>query len=167
MSYAGTFGFDFISLRPSAAYGFGMKYPMYLKPMVENALHGLPTRFETGRDFPRDYTYVKDVTSAVTQALDASKDGLRDHIFLIATGEKLVTPGEMAEIVRKIVPEADIEVGSGLTEWNKKEIKYRGRINIHRAREQLGYVPNYRLQDGIGEYIDLYRKYMKSGGHGS
>lgn len=160
MNYGDTYGLDFIALRPSAVYGFGMQYPMYIKPMVENSIRKLPTRFETGRDFPRDYTYVKDVASAVIKALDTPKGALKDRIFLIGTGSKLVTPGEIAKIVREFILEADIEVGPGLTEWNKREIKYRGLININRAREQLGYEPKYDIRNGIKEYIDLYQKYL-------
>ncbi len=160
MSYGDTYGLDFVALRPSAVYGFGMQYPMYMKPMVENALKRMPTRFETGRDFPRDYTYVRDVASAVIKALDAPPGSLKDRIFLIGTGTKLVTPGEIAKIVRDFIPDADIEVGAGLTEWNKREIKYRGLINIGRAREQLGYDPQYDVRKGIEEYIHLYRSYM-------
>jgi nucleoside-diphosphate-sugar epimerase len=51
-------------------------------------------------------------------------------------------------------------VGAGLTEWNKREIKYRGLINISRAREQLGYSPYYDIRKGIEEYIGLYRGYI-------
>ena len=160
MNYGDTFGLDFVALRPSAVYGFGMQYPMYIKPMIENSVRKLPTRFETGRDFPRDYTNVKDVASALIKALDAPKGSLRDRIFLIGTGTKLVTPGEIAGIVRELIPGADIEVGAGLTEWNKREIKYRGLINISRAREQLGYSPCYDIRKGIEEYIGLYRGYI-------
>ena len=164
MSYADRFGFDFISLRPSAVYGFGMQYPMYIKPMVENSVRGVATRFETGRDFPRDYTYVADVCSAAIKALDTSKEDLKDRIFLIATGKKLATPGEIAETVRKFIPSADIEVGAGLTEWNKREIKYRGVIDIRRAREQLGYNPRYDIEEGIKAYINVFQMYLENEG---
>ena len=156
--YADFFGLDFISLRPSAIYGFGMKYPMYIKPMVENSLRGEPTRFETGRDFPRDYTYVEDVVSSVILALDVSSR--KDRIFLIATGKELSTPGQIAELVRRFIPGCDIEVGPGLTEWNKREIKYRGKINITRAREQLGFEPKYDIEAGLEVFINLYRDYI-------
>lgn len=161
MCYGDRFGFDFISLRPSAVYGFGMQYPMYIKPMVENSVKGAATRFETGRDFPRDYTYVQDVCSAVSKALDASSKNLKDRIFLIATGKKLTTPGKIADTVRKLIPEADIEVGAGLTEWNKREIKYRGVIDIRRARDQLGYNPRYDIEEGIKEYVRLFREFLE------
>jgi nucleoside-diphosphate-sugar epimerase len=159
MHYAELFDFDFISLRPSAIYGFGMQYPMYVKPMVENSVRGEATRFETGRDFPRDYTYVEDVASAVVLALDVSSH--EDRIFLIATGEPLSTPGQIAELLRRFIPGCDIEVGPGLTEWNKREIQYRGQINIDRARKQLGYEPEYDLETGLRSFIEIYRNYIR------
>jgi nucleoside-diphosphate-sugar epimerase len=164
MSYGDTFGFSFISLRPSAVYGFGMQYPMFIKPMVENSVKGLATHFDSGRDMPRDYTYVRDVSFAVLQALEIPKEKIKDRIFLIATGEKLTTPGEISEIMKELIPEASIEVGAGLSEWNKNEIKYRGMIDITRAREQLGYHPKYDLRKGVKEYIEIYKKYFEKEG---
>jgi nucleoside-diphosphate-sugar epimerase len=160
LSYHSTFGLDFVALRPSAVYGFGMQYPMFIKPMIENSLRGLPTRFEVGRDVPRDYTYVEDVVQAVIRALDITSDKLEDRIFLVATGQKLITPGELEIVVKDLIPRADIEVGPGLTDWNKREIKYRGMININRARQQLGYEPKYDIRAGIREFIEMYRQYI-------
>ena len=45
-AYREVFGVDFVVIRPSAVYGFGMKVPMLLKPMVENSVRGKPTRSE-------------------------------------------------------------------------------------------------------------------------
>src|SRR6266487_7072875 len=41
ITYYSTNGVDFIALRNSAIYGHGMRYPMYIKPMVENSVRGL------------------------------------------------------------------------------------------------------------------------------
>lgn len=156
LSYASAFGFKFISLRPSGVYGFGMQYPMYVKPMVENSLRGLPTRFEMGRNFPRDYTHVVDVTQAVINALHGKPP--RDSIFLVATGS-LTTPGEIIPLLEAMIPGCDIQIGDKMTEWNEREVKYRGRISIKRAREQLAYQPRFDMQTGLAEYIDTFRRY--------
>ena len=42
MAYASFQELDFIALRVTAIYGFGMRQAMYIKPMVENAVRGLP-----------------------------------------------------------------------------------------------------------------------------
>lgn len=159
-SYNVAYGIDFVTLRPSAVYGLGMRYPIYIKPIVENSVRGEPVKFEHGRDLPRDYTYVKDVAQGVQRALDISSSGLKDRVFMIATGARLVTPGELSIIVKEFVPSAQIEVGPGLEEWDKREILYRGRVSIKKAREQLGYEPEYYIKNGIKDYITMYREFL-------
>jgi UDP-glucose 4-epimerase len=158
LSYASAFGFKFISIRPSAVYGVGMQYPMYIKPMVENSLKDLPTRIETGLNFPRDYTHVLDVTQAITNAL--LREPPKDSIFLVATGGELVTPAMILPLIKEKLPKCDIVIGDKMTSWNEKEVKYRARINIGRAREQLGYEPRYDIKKGLEEYMTSYKKYL-------
>ncbi len=159
--YHQAFGTDFIVLRPSAVYGFGMQHPIFIKPMVEEALCGRSTNFANGRDFPRDYTHVDDVAQITLRALDISADIVRDRIFFAATGCPLRTAGEVAAIVKRIVPGTDISIGTGLSETDKLEIRYRGVLSIDNAREQLSYAPRFgSLEDGIADYIDHYRRYL-------
>lgn len=123
---------------------------------------GVPTRFERGRKFPRDYTHVADVVQITIRALDVPASQLQDRIFYAATGRPLVTAGQVAEIVRSIVPGADIEIGSGLSEEDLVEIRYRGVLSIENARTQLGYEPRYAdIREGIAEYIATYRRYLE------
>lgn len=159
LSYASAFGFTFIALRPSAVYGFGMQYPMFIKPMVENSVQGLPTRIETGRNLPRDYTHVLDVTQAVCSAVHGKAPS--DNIFLIASGRELLTPGEIIPLITEQIPECDIHIGDEMSDWNKREIRYRGRISIKRAQEQLGYQPRFDIRAGVLEYLDTFRRYLQ------
>jgi nucleoside-diphosphate-sugar epimerase len=155
------FGTDFVVLRPSAVYGFGMRHPIFVKPMVENAVRGLKTRFANGREFPRDYTHVRDVAQLTVRAVDAPADAVRDRVFYAATGRPLRTAGELADIVRRAVPGADIEIGPGLSEADQLEIRYRGVLSIDSARRQLGYEPRYAaLEDGVAEYVESYRRFL-------
>ena len=158
--YHQAFGTDFIVLRPSAVYGFGMRHPIFVKPMVEDAVHGRPTRFANGRDFPRDYTHVLDVAQLALRAVDAPAADVRDRLFYAATGRPLRTAGELAQIVRRVVEGADITIGEGLSETDKLEIRYRGVLSIKNAEEQLGYRPRFaRLEDGVEEYVATYRRF--------
>jgi nucleoside-diphosphate-sugar epimerase len=163
-SYYEGHGVDFVALRLSAVYGLSMQYPIYIKPMVENAVKGVPTKFRSGGDLPRDYTYVKDVANVVFLALNVDKAKLKDRIFLIGTGGKLVTPKELVGIIKEFIPNAEIEIGPGVEEWDKHEIRYRGVINIKRAKEQLGYEPQYDIRRGVKDYIDSYRAYLEETG---
>ncbi len=153
---------DFIVLRPSAVYGFGMRHPIFIKPMVENAVDGKPTIFENGREFPRDYTHVEDVAQLALRAVDQPADKVKDRIFYAATGQPLRTAGDVADIVRALVPDASITIGSGLSESDKLEIRYRAELSIRNAESQLGYRPRFgRLEDGIARYVRTYGDYRK------
>jgi nucleoside-diphosphate-sugar epimerase len=164
-AYRQSFGLDFIILRPSAVYGFGMQWPLFVKPMVENSVRGLPTRFEKGREFPRDYTHAADVAHLAVKAVDIPADKVQDRVFYGATGQPLVTAGEVAETVKALIPEANIEIGSGLSEADLLEIRYRGILSIQNAQEQLGFQPRFaQIRAGLMEYIDTYRRYLAETG---
>lgn len=160
-AYRQSFGLDFVIIRPSAVYGFGMQWPIYIKPVVENSIAGVATRFAHGRDFPRDYTHAADVAQLAHRALDAPATALRDRIFYGASGAPLVTAGQMAQMVRELIPDADIEIGPGLSDADMVEISYRGVLDVKSGQEQLGYIPRFaRLQDGIADYIATHRRYL-------
>jgi len=153
-------GINFIALRPSSFYGFGMQIPLYLKPIIEGAVKGVPVRLSKGKDTPRDYVYVKDVASAFVKALDIERERIQDRIFMIGTGKNLATPAEAARIVKEILPESKIELDDSPPDRN--EFKHRGVINIERARKQLGYEPQYSFRAGIEDYIKTYQEFLKS-----
>jgi nucleoside-diphosphate-sugar epimerase len=160
-AYRQSFGLDFITIRPSAVYGFGMQWPLFIKPMVENSVRGLPTRFECGREFPRDYTHAADVAQLALQAVDKPADQVQDRVFYGATGQPLVTAGQVAGLVKELIPGADIEIGSGLSQADLLEIRYRGVLSIQNGQEQLGYQPRFaHIRDGIMDYIETYRRYL-------
>ena len=164
-AYHQSFGVDFITLRPSAVYGFGMHWPLFIKPMVENSVRGLPTRFEKGREFPRDYTHASDVAQLVVKAVDIPANTVRDRVFYAATGRPLVTAGKLAEVIKKLIPGADIEIGSGLSEADMLEIRYRGVLSVENARKQLGYEPEFGdIEKGVANYIQVYRNYLAEHG---
>jgi len=160
-AYRSAFGLDFVTLRPSAVYGFGSGNPIYIKPMVEGALRGEPVRFASGREFPRDYTHVEDVTGAAVAALDVPGEKLQQRVFYVATGRPLVTAGELAEMIKGVIPSADIEIESGLSEADLLEIRYRGVTEMTSVAQQLGYQVKYAdLRDGLVEYVMRLREYM-------
>jgi nucleoside-diphosphate-sugar epimerase len=164
MTYWGLYGLDFIVLRLSAVYGFGMRYPIYVKPMVENSLIGAATRFDKGGDMKRDYTYVEDVVAGTLLALDCTKS-LEHRIFNLSTGLPLVKASEVAKVVRECLPDSSIEIGSGLSELEETEVK-RGQLSIEKARKELGLEPGYPITEGIKDYIQVYRQFLNDSSGG-
>ncbi len=160
-AYNQAFGTDFRTIRPSAVYGFGMQWPIFVKPMVEGAVRGEPVTFESGGPFPRDYTHAADVASLAAACLEGPDDA--DRIFYGATGQPLVTAGEVAKIVMELVPGSRIEIPDVLTEADQMELPYRGQLAIDNSRAQLGWQPQFKeIRDGLADYVERYRAFLAS-----
>jgi nucleoside-diphosphate-sugar epimerase len=162
-AYSEAFGVDVRTIRPSAVYGFGMRWHSanYMKEFVEPAVRGEAVHLSSGGPVPRDYTHVIDVASLTAAVLDAPDDA--DRTFYAATGEPLVTAAEAAAIVAELIPGASVEIADLLGPHDLHELAFRGVLSIENAREQLGWQPAYRsLRDGIAEYIARYRAFLAS-----
>jgi nucleoside-diphosphate-sugar epimerase len=157
-AYNQAFGTDFRTVRPSAVYGFGMQWPIFVKPMVEGAVRGEVVTFESGGPFPRDYTHAADLASLAVACLDGPDDA--DRIFYGATGRPLVTAGEVARIVMELVPGSHIEIPDVLTEADQMELPYRGILSVENARTQLRWEPRYDIRAGLADYVERYRAFI-------
>ncbi|MFH1636184.1 MAG: NAD-dependent epimerase/dehydratase family protein [Chloroflexota bacterium] len=164
-AYHQSYELDFITIRASAVYGIGQQWPIYIKPFVENSINGIPTHYETGGDYPRDYTHVEDVAQIYHKAACLEAENVKDRIFYAASGQPLVTASQVASTVKSLIPNADIEIGPGLSAEDQHALRYRGVLSIENAIQQLGYKPKYaNIKDGLVEYIDQYRRYLTDSG---
>jgi nucleoside-diphosphate-sugar epimerase len=163
-AYQQSFGLDTRVIRPSALYGFGMSWfaPNYVKNIVEPAVLGEPVRLASGGPVPRSYINAADM-AALTSALVGGPDDA-DHVFYAATDGPLRTGGDVARIVKELIPGADVEVADAMTDSDRAELPFRGVISIDNARQQLGYEPRFaRLEDGIADYIERFRAFLAAG----
>jgi UDP-glucose 4-epimerase len=159
LAYATFQELDFLSLRVTAIYGFGMRSPMYVKPMVENAVLGRPTRFATGGRMKRDYTYVGDCADGILAALNAPRwTSGEQRVINIASG-RVRTAAEVAGIVRQTIPGADIEIGDDLTPLEEQNVKMRASLDVTAAKRLLNWSPKWQLEAGISEYADRFRRH--------
>jgi nucleoside-diphosphate-sugar epimerase len=160
LAYASFQGVDLLALRITAIYGFGMRSPMYIKPMVENSVLGRPTRFETGGRMKRDYTHVLDCADGIVTALQAPrwKDG-EQRVINVASGHAR-TAAEVAQIVRDKIPGADIEIGDDLTPLEEQNVKMRASLDISSAKRLLHWSPKWPLEAGIAEYAETFRRHV-------
>jgi UDP-glucose 4-epimerase len=161
-AYREAFGLDFVSIRPSAVYGFISGNRIYLNQFLEAALRGEPLHFESGAENPRDYTHVHDIAGIAKAALEAPSARLRDRVFYAASGmNPLTTAGEAAVLVREMVPSADISIAPGLNLVDSLEIRMRGVLDVRPVAEQLGYQIQYpTLRSGLIEYADRYCEWL-------
>ena len=152
---------SYVSVRFSGVFGYGMRYSMFIKDMIENAVNGVPTEFKTGGNLTRDYTYVKDSVNGIICALNANDSDLVSRTYLTTSGQ-LYSGSDVAEIVAKLVPGADITIEPELNAFEEKDMAKRGQIDISLAKKELGYKPQYSIEDGITEYIETLKRYSNN-----
>jgi nucleoside-diphosphate-sugar epimerase len=80
----------------------------------------------------------------------------KSRVYNIGTGVG-VTLNDVARVVRKHLPHADIEIGPGL---NFLGMPYPASsvYDISRARAELGFAPQYDLEGGIADYLDSLKR---------
>lgn len=156
--YRKRYGVEFVALRYPSIYGPGKLarhgvLALYGK-VIEDAMAGREVVMPVGGDQRNDVVYVGDVAHSIVLALNA--EGLTHWTFNIGTGQG-VTLKDFAAVLRPIFPDSKIDIGPGLD--------FRGGVkqsycifDISRAREQLGYSPQYDLERGVGDYIESIRK---------
>ncbi|WP_155218943.1 NAD-dependent epimerase/dehydratase family protein [Terrilactibacillus tamarindi] len=152
--YNNLYGMEIISLRPGWIYGPGQFMQCYMKTLLRNAIDGLPTYEKNGKDYLFQYVHVKDVANACIIAADVNIPSLQHNVFNI-TGGNQISYGNLVERIKKIFPLAQIEIGGGTIDVLDQNAEF----EIRRAREELGFVPQISLDEGINEYAKWLEKH--------
>jgi nucleoside-diphosphate-sugar epimerase len=146
-AYRSRYGTDGASIRPGYVYGVGAAIGEYFVPSV---LAGQPVVEPNGADHPCDFTYVLDLAEALVAAAVAER--LPETVYNVSGGV-LRTRGELAEITRKLVPGAAIEIGPGIG----PTLNLRGPSILDRARRDFGFVPRFSLEEGVADWVRRLR----------
>ena len=146
-SYAQQYGLSAASVRLSWVYGPGRTTDCVVRTMIEDALAARPTRMAFGADFPRQFIHVDDAVDGLLQALDA--ESLPRTTYNV-TGNTRVTLGELAQLVRRVFPKADIVLQQGPDPVDE----FQEQFSIEAARRDLGYEPRVSLEQGIRSYAE-------------
>ena len=156
--YAENLGVDVIVLRFATTYGPGKTARHgnmgVTSQIVEAPFYGRPFIIEQGGDQKDDFIYNKD--SALGIYLATVKTGLRSRVFNIGSGVG-ATLNDMAAVVRRHLPQARIEIGPGLN-FLKSPYPMCSVYDISRAREELGFAPEFDMETGVADYIASLRR---------
>jgi nucleoside-diphosphate-sugar epimerase len=147
ITYHKVYGLDTVAVRPGYVYGPGASTGGYY---LERAFRGEPVDEPIGGDLPMDVTHVRDLAQGIERALTVRP--LAHRIFNI-TGGVSRRRAEVAEIVRRLLPEATVRVGPGIP----PAAHLRGPSLLTRARAELGYEPAYTLEAGLADWLAWLR----------
>jgi UDP-glucose 4-epimerase len=115
--------------------------------MLEDAVARRQTRLPWGADFPRQYIHVDDAAAALVAALDRPR--LPQPVYF-ATGGEHRTLGDVASVVRRIEPDADVILADGPDPGDD----WQGRFDISAAARDLGWTPRIGFEEGVRGYRD-------------
>ncbi len=142
-------GLDVMGVRFTVVYGLGRTggITAVTSKAIEAAVRGESVKIPYG-DEEFNWLYVKDAVKAITQACQVEDP--RYRLFII--GGFTHTFREVAEILKKLLPEAEIEVDPG-----KLEAYHTSHFNLSRAKKELGYEPSYTIEKGIKDQIEMMK----------
>ena len=149
--YIEDYDLSLVGLRPTVAYGPYRETggSAFLANIIEKPAVGEPFSVEYG-DQEIDWQHVRDIAQSFLKAAFADESDLTQRVYNVR-GE-LATVREAAETVEKIVPDAEIEVS------DDGELPWTQRLDMTKAQEDLGYDPEYDLETGFHQYIDVLRE---------
>ncbi len=142
------YGIDSCIIRPSAVYGPTDMNRRVSQIFLEKAFKGEKIKIH-GEDEALDFTYVKDIAHGFVLA--ATHPKAAGEIFNITRGHAerlfdfvLELKKYFPDLVYEILPRDDFR-------------PKRGTLSIEKARNILGYEPQYDLQRGVKEYVEFVK----------
>ena len=153
-AYHRVFDIPYTIVRPSALYGERCVSRRVSQIFIENAVQGLDITINGDGSDKLDFTYIDDLIQGITLTIENEK--ARNETFNMTYGEAR-TIGGMAEILKDHFEDIKIHYipKDSLT-------PDRGTLNVDKARDLLGYQPQYPIDTGYLKYIQWYKTFWDS-----
>lgn len=140
---------EYVLLRPSAVYGprdcNNRVVEIFVRAGLENKESITATTFEK-----LDFTYVEDAARAFFLATRTKQV---NQVYNATTGQehRII---ELAQMVKSYFPQLQI-----IEKAQKEKGPERGQLDITKARQLLGFEPQYTLETGLKKYIEFEKKH--------
>jgi nucleoside-diphosphate-sugar epimerase len=155
-AYGDACGLPYTIIRPCALYGPRCVSGRVTQKFLENAYFGVKSTIEGDGSGMHDFTFIGDLVHGVECVLDeANYDSAVLQTYNL-TSDKARSLADLAGIVKKHFPEAEFEFGPV-----DPEKPSRGTLSCAKARELLGYVPTYSLEEGMDRYVHWFDNFMQ------
>lgn len=153
-AYGREYGLEYVIIRPSALYGPGCISGRVIQRFIESAL--------TGHDLAAgpdsiDFTYIDDLVAGAILAIQQPEAANQTYNLTFGHGRKVA---EAARLVRNYFPNIEVREADLDPRFSS-----RGTLSIDKARQELGFHPQYPLEKGIASYINWYKENGYAQGH--
>lgn len=147
--YARQYGMEVVAVRLPVVYGgqqlSAVRPTAPIMDMVERARRGQPIVMRGGEQRV-ELVHVRDAARGLVLA--ATVPDLPNHVYNLGSGEPL-TIRQTAEILQGLLPDATVHEEQG----DNPGLATSAWLDISRARQELGYEPEFTFESGIREYL--------------
>jgi UDP-glucose 4-epimerase len=147
--YRKRYGIDVRTVRPTAVYGPFDANQRVLFKFISRALNNQPLHIDGDGSMALDFTYVDDTANGIFRT--ATTDAAKGETFNIARG-KSETLSTAVSIISETIGDVEVEYGEV-----PAHIPNRGTLDVTKARDLLGFEPQYGLERALPAYIEHLR----------
>lgn len=157
-TYGNTYDLPVTIARFGNVYGGGdLNWSRIVPETIRAILRGQRPVLRSDGTFIRDYVYVKDVARAYLRMAECmDRPDVRGEAFNFS-GEKPTSVIELVHAIRRLMGREDIEPDIRNTARGEIKDQY---LSAAKARERLGWTPDYSLEAGLRETIGWYRDFL-------
>ena len=150
-------GFELVVLRPGNVFGMGHFWGgsgggEKVHALIEAGVRGKPAVIPEEQTMAFEYVYANDMGRALDLAA-TRKDLPPDAVYNVSYGEA-ITFERLVEAVRASLPGLEIEITPGTPPDSRMTP-----LDIGRARNELGWEPEYTLEAALADYAGEFRKW--------
>lgn len=164
--FSKTYGIECIGLRYFNVFGrrqdpngaYAAVIPLFVKKLMN---HESPVINGDG-EYSRDFTYIKNVVQMNLLALSTQNSSAINTVYNTAYGERTTLNG-LVGYLKEYLGEYDREILDIKIEYgpNRQGDIPHSLASIDKARELLGYNPDYNMKDGLKEAVEWYWNNLK------
>ncbi len=152
IAYNQVFDLPYTIIRPSALYGERCISRRVIQIFIENAVMGKDITINGDGSDALDFTYIGDLVNGIEKVLTSNRS--KGEIFNLTYGSAR-SLADIAELLQQEFP--DLKVN-----YNPKDnlTPDRGTLKVDKARELIGYEPEYPVDLAVPKYVDWYRQLL-------
>ena len=152
-SYNQVFQMPYTIIRPSALYGERCVSRRVGQIFIENSLQGLEIEINGSGEDKLDFTYIKDFVQGIVLCCENKNSINQIFNLTFGMGRKI---NELVSVLKNEFPETIIKYKN-----KEKFMPERGTLKIEKAKNLLGYKPQFKIEKGYIKYIAWYKNFWK------
>jgi nucleoside-diphosphate-sugar epimerase len=150
IAYNQVFDLPYTIVRPSALYGERCVSRRVGQVLIENAIRGKRITIDGDGTDRLDFTYIEDLIQGLVLCM--TKDVARNQIFNVTFGSSR-SLNQMAGLLEQYFPGVEL-----VHHPRDRLMPERGTLCVDKARDLLGYDPQFPLERGYVSYIKWYKQ---------